>query len=121
MNWSSAAFIALVMVATPLGLKALASGRGKPPPGEARYSVVMKGLALMVVLLPALGMWLLLNAMDAKLKQGDLVAISSGVLVFMGLGMPLVLEFFRVQHTFDALQLEYRTPWTRHRSLRWAE
>jgi len=121
MNWSLAAFIAVTVLAIPLGMKALASGRGKPPPGEARYSVVMKGFALLVVLLPPLGTGLLLDAMDAQLKQDDLVVIAAAVLAFMGMWSPLVLEFFRVRHTFDALQLEYRTPWTRHRTLRWAE
>jgi len=121
MNWSLAAFIAMVVLGIPLGWKALASGRGKPPPGEARYSAVMKGFGLMVVLLPGLGVGLLLNAMGAELKQGDLVVISSAVLGFMALESPLLIELFRVQHTFDALQLEYRTPWSRHRTLRWAE
>jgi hypothetical protein len=90
------------------------------PTGTMRYSRAARLLFPVVGIgsLVALAAALVINKKMPVEKVVDLWPMAAFVL---GICAPFVLEFQRVRHRFDDEKLEYSTPWSRTRSLRWAE
>src|SRR5262245_51962430 len=84
----------------------------------------MKAAGLLVMLVPVAATSLALATLDPRGRRLDAEALPYFI-AFIGLfalmGAPLVLEYFWVRHTFDDQGLDYRTPWTDRRTLRWAD
>jgi hypothetical protein len=80
----------------------------------------MKGLAIACVA-PAILVSAVVLIADEPLKPGDQKAVAFLILLFLGLGGVMVIDFFGTRHRYDEQGLTYRTPWTRKRSLRWAD
>jgi hypothetical protein len=93
------------------------------PAGELRYSPAFMWFSLALTFLPALGVCLLAVVIRAHrpYKEGEWGAVSLMLALFLGLGLPLVLEFVRVRHTFDEAGLTFRSPWSRQRHVAFAD
>src|SRR4051812_21915519 len=90
------------------------------PPRVLRYSIWVKASALVLALAPVAATALPLAYQDG-LQPEIRLALALMTVTFGGIGALLLLELFRVRHTLDDQGLDYRTPWTQHRTLRWAE
>jgi hypothetical protein len=93
------------------------------PAGELRYSRAFTWFSLALTFLPALGVCVLvvLVRVSRPFHQGELSAVFFMLALFLGLGLPLVLEFVLVRHTFDEAGLTFRSPWSRHRHVGFAD
>ena len=114
----------LVALLTPLILAWLSRAGGLAPvaPGELRYARSFRWLALVLTIVPTLGVvtiYVFSVVAHQTLDTGAWVAFLSMLFGFPALGLPLVAEFFRVRHTFDERGLLFRSPWSRERHLAW--
>jgi hypothetical protein len=113
-----------VTVLSILAWLSRAGGMAPVAPGELRYSRMLRWLALLVTILPPMGVvaiCLLWLRSHPALDRGDRIAFFSLLFFFPALGLPLVIEFFRVRHTFDDRGLHFRSPWSPERHLAWNE
>jgi hypothetical protein len=99
---------------------ARAGGAGAKP-GELCYSRPLCWLAVASLLVPTLAMLAVLVFLDDPLRPQDRVQAMEFVAIFCVLTGPLLLEFFRVRHSFDDAGLIFRSPWSKHRSIAWSD
>src|SRR4051794_38234535 len=99
MNWVGPLVGSALGVGAWLGAQALLNGRGDPPSGVVRYSAGKKILAVAVTFLPLIPTSLALATAE-NLKLGERRAIELIIAVFLAMGLPMVVEYFGVRHTF---------------------
>ncbi|MFZ5892541.1 MAG: hypothetical protein ACOY0T_15890 [Myxococcota bacterium] len=106
--------LALIAIIVPLALRAM-SGKGAAT-GRVRYSTA----ARWIVALCGLFMLVAAAVATASSRTGDARgALVLGALAALGIGA--ALEFWGVNHSYDNKGIEYRSPWSRHRSVAWSE
>ena len=116
------AFSVALLVPLILAWLSRAGGLSRAKPGELRYSRMFRWLALIVTIAPTLGVvaiYLLSQRAQQTLDTGERVAFIGMLFCFPALGLPLVIEFFRVRHGFDERGLSFRSPWSRARHIAW--
>jgi hypothetical protein len=111
---------ALIFAAIPLVMRWLLSGPATAEAGQLRYSRRAKLFSLVVPAIPIVGI-ALIATLAAPPKPKDVPVILGIIGFFLALGVPLALEFFRVGHHYDSSGLDFRSPWSRARRIRWAE
>jgi len=114
------AIIAGVVPALVLTLLGFAS-RGAAGPGQLRYSRVWRGFSLFLAIVPPLGVLALAIFQKKPFEPSELATVIALAVFFPALSAPLLLEFLRVRHDYDDVRLAFRSPWTRHRDVRWAD
>jgi hypothetical protein len=112
-----------VVAAVPLVLALLSGGAlAVVEPGEIRYARLLRWFSLLGALVPPLGILAILSFVQKRpLRPDERVPVVLLMLLFPGLSLPLVLEFFRVHHRFDDAGLSFRSPWTKHRRIAWTD
>ena len=113
--------VAVPMVVPLIVWLSRTGGLGAVKPGEIRYSRGLRWLGLSLALVPNLGLLTILAFIGRPLRPDEPAAFAGMLLLFGGLGTPLVLEFFRVRHHFDDDGLSFRSPWSRHRRVAWID
>jgi hypothetical protein len=112
---------ALVVVIVPLVIRWLSRGStGTATPGKLVYASKHKAFALTFLLVPPVLVGALAVAAPPK-NQGDAIAFAAIILLFAGISLPLVIEFYRVSISFDDSAIHVSSPWSRRRSLPWSE
>jgi hypothetical protein len=110
----------LIVVLVPLTLRWLATGDTRATtPGLLTYGTRAKTFAL--VMCTAVCLLLVLVGLASPPRGRDLPALVFLVLLFSSLLVPLVLEFFRVRYAFDERGIHVDSPWSRKRTLVWAD
>jgi len=100
---------------------ARAGGLASVKPGEVRYSSVLRWFGLLAGGLPTPAILVIVVVMGTPVRPDERIALAGTLLLFAGLGVPLMVEFFRVRHAFDDAGLSFRSPWSRHRRIRWID
>jgi hypothetical protein len=115
--------MALTALVVPLVLAWLsrAGALASAKPGELRYGRVPRWFSLLMGLLPPLGVLFILMMQRRPLRPDERIAVLLLLLFFPGVCAPLVLEFYRVRHTFDQEGLMFRSPWSKHRRVTWSD
>lgn len=110
----------VVAAVVPLVLGWLMKSRAVTP-NTLAYSTTVKVFGLVVMLAPPLLVVAALVLQPAPLKPEDVGPLVGIIVMFAALGGPLALEFFRVQHQFDAEGITFRSPWSTERRLAWRD
>lgn len=106
--------LALIAIVVPLALRAM-SGKAAAT-GRVRYSAA----ARWIVALCGLSLLVAAAFATASSRTGDARgALVLGALAALAVGA--ALEFWRVNHSYDDKGIEYRSPWSRHRSVAWSD
>jgi hypothetical protein len=88
-------------------------------PGLLTYGMRAKTFAL--VMCAGVCVLLVLLGLASPPRGRGVRALVLLVLLFASLLVPLVLEFFRVRYTFDERGIHVDSPWSRKRTLLWAD
>jgi hypothetical protein len=113
--------VALVVVIVPLVIRWLSRGSAATAsPGKLAYASRHKAFALAFLVIPPVLVGALAVAAPPR-KPGDVIAFAAIILLFAGLSLPLVIEFYRVSISFDDVGIHVSSPWSRRRTLRWDE
>lgn len=115
--------IALVAFIVPvlIAWMARAGAMGVVKPGEVRYARAFRWGTLLLAFAPPLGVAVLAAAQEAPLGPNEVKTVALLMLFFPAIASPLLLEFLRVRHRFNAVGLAYHSPWTAERFLEWSE
>jgi len=109
------------VIAVPVVLGALlrASARATVPPGVLGYSRALKVFGVVMGFLPTvlIGVVVVLKPPGPK----ELPEVIGVMLLFSSLMAALLIEVFRVRHSYDDNGVDYRSPWSKHRAMRWAD
>lgn len=106
--------LGLIAIVVPLALRMM-SGKAAAT-GRVRYSAVARWLVAVCALLAAAATALASASSQMGAARG---AIALGAVSLLSLCA--ALEFWRVNHSYNDKGIEYRTSWSRHRSLAWEE
>lgn len=119
-SWEGFVGAGAAAVVTPLLLKLL-SGSAAVAPGTLAYSRGARVFATLLAFGPTLVVATIVLFQSSPVKDTDRVPILFLMTLFPALGVPLVLEFFRVKHRYDPAQIEFVSPWSANRSLEWSQ
>jgi len=112
---------ALIAMLVPLILRGIVARRGGSIPGELRYSGFLRKLSLGMATVPPLLVSAIVTFQDRPLRSDEKPAVALLIGLFPLIASPLLLEVFRVRHSYDDEGFDFRSPWSRHRRLRWSE
>lgn len=119
-SWEGVVGASAAAVVTPLVLQLL-SGKAALAPGTLGYR---RGVRLFTVLL-AFGPTLVVAGVAlfqaSPLKDEDRLPVLFLMTLFPALGLPMVLEVFRVKHRYDPMQIDFVSPWSAARTLEWSK
>ncbi len=112
--------LAMILISVPVALRALAGRAGALGQARLRYSLAARLFALVPLVAVLTGASALMLGRQS-LSEGQLTGLLMVLLFFVGAGLALVLEFYRVNHDYGASGWTYRSPWSRRRRLDWGE
>lgn len=116
----SALSIGLILVVVPLVLRWLSVGSARAgTPGTLAYGTKHRTFAVVLGVAPIVLVGALAFAHPPK--GADIGAMLGIIGLFVLIATPLLLEFYRVHFTFDDVGITVNSPWSRLRTLRWAD
>ena len=115
--------VAVIVAVVPLVLALLARGSlASVASGEIRYGRLLRWFSLIIGLVPPLAVIAaVLFVQKRPLRPDERLPVILLIVMFPGLALPLVVEFFRVRHSYDDAGLVFRSPWSRHRRIAWVD
>jgi hypothetical protein len=118
-NWTTGLTTAAILGLVPLVLRFL-SRQASLPTGRLRYGRGPKTIALLAGVAPPLAVAAALALQERPVREDEWLPIAGLVGLFVALGGPLVLEFFRVNHAYDEHGIDVASPWSPRRRIEWS-
>ncbi len=112
---------AAVSIVLPLLMKSWSKKRGDSATGDMRYSNAFRYFSLFCAIVPPCAFALLFAVKSPNPSHTEWLIAGSLIAFFLVSGLIMTIEAYGVHHRCHDAGIEYATPWSTSKTLRWAD